>query len=52
MRKSCRTIKPPGFAMIPDFLCEYSYSSGNSLGMSPVEEQKNYNKEFILVYKD
>jgi len=52
MTKSCRTIKCPSFAMISDFLCKCSYSSGISLGMSPSEQQKNYNKEFILVYKD
>jgi len=52
MTKSCQTIKVPSFAIIPDFLCRYSCSSGTSLGRSPVEQQKNYKSEFILVYKD
>jgi len=51
MTKSYRMIKFPSFAMIPNFLCKYSNSSGSPIGRSPVEQQKNYNNEFVLVCK-
>jgi hypothetical protein len=41
MTKSCRTINRPSLEILPNFLCKYSYSSGNSLGRFPVEQQKN-----------
>lgn len=52
MTKSFRMIKLSSFAMIPNFLCKNSNSSGSPLGKSPVQQQKNYNNEFVLVCKD